>query len=173
MTNEFSAQDAERLAARIESASDNAAETARFVTEKVGLQKAMPQGLFRTILSFVKSYRSYKAENPDMTPEAWLEAEYAKPEYAELWEGRDPKESAKGICDGIAGYEAAKRDLDFHLEAGGTQASWLATQVEVGAEANGVDPQAYAAEVQQGLEAAAAENAELLPEEADAKGGAQ
>jgi hypothetical protein len=170
MKNELPAQDAERLAARIEGASDNAEETARFITEKLGVQKEMPKGFFRTILSFVKSYM---AKAPDMTPEAWLEAEYSKPEYAELWEGRDLKESAKGICDGIAGYEAAKRDLDFHLEAGGTQASWLATQVEAGAEANGVDPKVYAAEVMKGLETAAAENAELLPEEANAKGGAQ
>jgi hypothetical protein len=173
-TTERSAQDAERpaerpaecLAERIENAAENAEDTARFAAEKLGLQKGMPKGFFRTILDFAKSY---KAKDPDTKPEDWLAAEYAKPEYAEHWKGRDRKESARGICEGIGDYEAAKRDLEQHIADGGTRESWLAEQVEIGAEANGVDPAAYAAQVKEGLAAAIEENAELLPQ--SAKGG--
>jgi hypothetical protein len=165
-TGEFTAEDAEKLAARIEAASERPKETARFAAEKLGLQQGMPKGFFRTILDFIKSY---KAKDPDTKPEDWLAAEYAKPEYAEHWEGRDSKESAAGICEGIADYEAAKRDLEQHIAGGGTRESWLAAQVEIGAEANGADPKVYAAQVNEGMAAAIEENAELLPQ--SAKGG--
>jgi len=103
------------------------------------------------------------AKGKGTTPEVWLAGEYAKPEYAELWEGRDYRESAKGICEGIAGYEAAKRALKMHIaEEGGSAESWLAAQIEAGAEANGAGPKEYANQVSEGMEAAIKENAELL-----------
>ncbi|GHT50799.1 hypothetical protein FACS1894102_6510 [Spirochaetia bacterium] len=173
-TNEITAEEAENLAGRIENAAANAEETARLVTEKLGLKqtKSKPNepGLFRTIFKFIKSYNETKPATAEER-EAWLLAEYSKSEYESLWaehkdEEKDIKKviekTAKGICESIDDYETAKKDLELHLAEDGTQESWLAAQVEIGAYANGVDAQEYAKQVKEGLEAAVKENMELL-----------
>ncbi|GHT83945.1 hypothetical protein FACS1894137_06310 [Spirochaetia bacterium] len=180
-TNDITAQDAEKLAAQIENATDNAEETARLVTEKLGLkmEKSKPNepGLFRTIFKFIKSYNAAKPATAEER-EAWLLAEYSKAEYASFWAKHDPEErdlqkAAKGICESIDDYETAKKDLDAHLAGDGTRESWLAAQVETGAYANGLDLREYAEQVAQGLDEAVKENTELLQNNNGAEGGAK
>ncbi|GMO55351.1 MAG: hypothetical protein Ta2A_00100 [Treponemataceae bacterium] len=179
-TNDITAEEAEKLAARIENAVDNAEETARSITEQLGLkqEKSKPNepGLFRTIFKFIKSYNEAKPATAEER-KAWLLAEYSKNEYESLWakhdpEERDVKKAAEDICEGIDGYETAQKDLNAHLARGGTQESWLATQVEIGAYANGVDAQEYAKQVKAGLDEAIEENMELLKNNG-AEGGAK
>jgi hypothetical protein len=119
------------------------------------------KGVFAVILSFIKSYLK---KAPDMSPAEWLEAEYAKPENAVHWKDRDPRESAQGVIRGIQEYEAAKQELQTHFDKGGSRETWLAAQIELGAEANGVDPNVYAKEIARGLEGAVEENTALLLE---------
>jgi hypothetical protein len=117
------------------------------------------KGMFTVILSFIKSYRK---KAPDMSPAEWLEAEYAKPENAIHWKDRDPRESARGIIRGIQEYEAAKQALRTHFDKGGSFETWLAAKIELGAEANGIDPNTYAEEIARGLEGTVEENTALL-----------
>ncbi|MDR2786637.1 MAG: hypothetical protein LBB83_12075 [Treponema sp.] len=129
--------------------------------ERKAVRDKGTKGVFSVVLSFIKSYRK---KAPDMSPAEWLEAEYAKPENAAYWKDRDPRESAQGIIRGIQEYEAAKQELQTHFDKGGSRETWLAAQIELGAEANGVDPNVYAEEIARGLEGAVEENAALLLE---------
>jgi hypothetical protein len=129
--------------------------------EQKAVQDKHTKGVFAVILSFIKSYQK---KDPDLSPAEWLEAEYAKPENAVHWKDRDPHESAQGIIQGIQEYEAAKQELRDHFDKGGSRETWLAAQIELGAEANGVDPNAYAGEIARGLDDAVEENAALLLE---------
>jgi hypothetical protein len=130
-------------------------------TERKTVRDKRTQGVFAVILSFIKSY---KKKAPDMPPAEWLEAEYAKPENAVHWKDRDPRESAQGIIRGIQEYEVAKQELRTHFDKGGSRETWLAAQIELGAEANGIDPNAYAGEIARGLEDAVEENTAFLLE---------
>jgi hypothetical protein len=130
-------------------------------TEQKAVRDKHTKGVFVVILSFIKSYLK---KAPDMSPAEWLEAEYAKPENAVHWKDRAPRESARGIIRGIEEYEAAKQELRTHFDKGGSRETWLAAQIELGAEANGIDPSAYAGEIARGLEDAVEENAAFLLE---------
>jgi hypothetical protein len=121
------------------------------------------KGVFAIILSFIKSYMK---KAPDVSPAEWLEAEYSKPENAVHWKDRDPRESAQGVIRGIQEYETAKQELRDHFDKGGSRETWLAAQIEVGAEANGMDPDVYAGEIARGLEGAVEENTTILMETA-------
>jgi hypothetical protein len=129
--------------------------------ERKTVQDKRTKGVFTVILSFIKSYRK---KAPDMSPAEWLEAEYAKSENAVHWKDRDPRESAQGIIRGIQEYEAAKQELRTHFDKGGSRETWLAAQIELGAEANGIDPNTYAGEIARGLEDAVEENTTFLLE---------
>jgi hypothetical protein len=130
-------------------------------TERKAVRDERSKGIFAIMLRFIKSYLK---KAPDMSPAEWLEAEYAKPENAEHWKNRNPHESAQGVIRGIEEYEAAKQELRAHFDKGGSRETWLAAQIERGAEVNGMDPNVYAEEISRGLEGAVEENAALLLE---------
>jgi len=151
-------QGAEKLAEIIESTAKNPEKAAKRISEKTG---AKSEGIFKTIFAFIKDYKN---KNPDQSDEAWLEQQFAKPEYADAWEGgeKERAESAKTIVNSVEDYENAKKSLRVHMKLGNSRASWLARQIEIGAEANGKDVAEYAKEVSEGLKEAYEENAELL-----------
>ena len=145
------------FAQKLETAVNNPEEAARRVSRKM-----RTPGLFRVMVDFIKSYNQKDAALSD---EEWMRQQFAKPEYAAAWkDGAEPDEAAAGIVRGIDDYENAKKSLRSHLAQGGGRESWLARQIETGAEANGVRPEDYAREIEQGLQEAAAENAELFSE---------
>jgi hypothetical protein len=152
-------QEAEVLAGRIEQAVDNPEETARRIEKKIGVK-----GIFKTIRDFIKSYEQ---KDEKTSNEEWLESQFAKPEYSGAWKGTDQAEerkaAVKGIVQGVEDYENAKQSLVLHIaNNGGDQASWLAEQIEIGAEANGASPAEYAGEIAKGLDEAIEENAEFI-----------
>ena len=112
--------------------------------------------VFDIIRDFIKSY---KEKDAGVSNEAWLAAQFAKPEYAEAWKGENPREeqlaAAKGIVEGVEGYENAKKSLRSHIEdMNGSRESWLAEQIAIGAEINDADPAEYADEIARGLDEA-------------------
>jgi hypothetical protein len=154
-------QELEALAGKIESVVENPEETARRIEKKTGAK-----GIFGTIRDFIKSYEKKGSETSD---EKWLENQFAKPEYADAWKGNsveqeaERKAAAKGLVQGVEDYENAKKSLASHIAYnGGDRASWLAEQIEIGAEANGADPAEYAKEISRGLDEAIEENAEFI-----------
>jgi len=154
----------EALAKRIEDAVNNPEETARRVQKKTG---AKP-GVFGIIKDFIKSYN---AKEPDVSNEDWLARQFAKKEYADAFKSEEDRlETAKGIVQGVEDYENAKKSLRSHIEdLDGDRESWLARQINIGAEANNEDPAKYADEIALGLEDAAVENAELVFEDGEEK----
>ena len=151
------------FAQKLETAVNNPEEAARRVS-----QKMRTPGLFRVMFDFIKSY---KQKDPSLSDEEWMRRQFAKPEYAAAWKDSAPGEAAKemaeaaaGIVRGVEDYENAKKSLRSHLKQGKGRESWLAKQIEIGAEANGVRPEDYAKEIEQGLKEAAEENAELFNE---------
>ena len=109
--------------------------------------------VFGIIKDFLKSY---KEKDSTMSNEAWLAEQFAKPEYADAWKGENQREeqlaTAKGIVQGVEGYENAKKSLRSHIEdKHGSRESWLAEQIEIGAEINNADPAEYADEIARGL----------------------
>jgi hypothetical protein len=158
-TMQLNQQEAEALAGRIEQAVNNPEETARRIEKKIGIK-----GIFGIIRDFIKSYEQ-KDENT--SSEEWLENQFARPEYADAWKGAGGAEErravAKGIVQGVEDYENAKKSLISHMTHNrGDRASWLAQQIEIGAEMNGADPAEYAGEIAQGLNEAIEENAEFI-----------
>jgi hypothetical protein len=154
-------EEAEDLAGRIEQAVDNPEETARRIEKKIGVK-----GIFGIIRDFIKSYEQ---KDEKTSNEEWLENQFAKPEYADAWKGtaaeqaEERQAAAKGIVQGVEDYENAKRSLKSHIaNNGGDRASWLAEQIEIGAEANGASPAEYAGEIAKGLDDAIEENAEFI-----------
>ena len=141
----------------LENAVNNPEEAARRVSQKI-----RAPGLFQIMFDFIKSY---KQKAPGLSNEDWLRQQCAKPEYAVAWKPENPAEmdeAAAGIMRGIEDYENAKKSLRSHLKQGKGRESWLAQQIEIGAEANGARPEDYAKEIEQGLQEAAAENVELF-----------
>ena len=151
------------FAQKLETAVNNPEEAARRVAKKM-----RAPGLFRILFDFIKSYMKKDAALSD---EEWMRQQFAKPEYAAAWKDSAPGEAAKEIAEaaadivrGIDDYENAKKSLRTHMAQGKDRESWLARQIEIGAEANGVRPEDYAKEIERGLEEAAEENAELFSE---------
>jgi hypothetical protein len=158
---ELNQQEAEALAGKIESVVENPEETARRIEKKIGVK-----GIFRIIRDFIKSYEQ---KDEKTSNEEWLENQFAKSEYSGAWKGTaaeqaaERRAAAKGIVEGVEDYENAKRSLKSHIDNnGGDRTSWLAEQIEIGAEANGVDPAEYAGEIAKGLDEAIEENAEFI-----------
>jgi HEPN domain-containing protein len=154
-------QELEALAGKIESVVENPEETARRIEKKTGAK-----GIFGTIRDFIKSYEQ---KDKDTSNEAWLENQFARPEYSDAWKGSAAEQAAerqaaaKGIVQGVEDYENAKKSLASHIaDNGGDRASWLAEQIEIGAEVNGKDPAEYAKEISRGLDEAIGENAEFI-----------
>ena len=151
-------QGAMKLAELIENAADNPEKAAKRMEAKTG---AKAKGIIRTILDFIKDYKN---KDPAQSNEAWLEQQFAKQEYAEAWQGNEEERAAaaKGLVQGVEDYENAKKSLRTHIDLGGTRESWLARQILIGAEINGKDPEEYAKEAAEGLNAAREENLEFL-----------
>ena len=156
--NETTEAAALAFAEKLETAVNNPEEAARRVSQKMRVP-----GLFRVLFDFIKSYNQ---KDPALSDEEWMRQQFAKPEYAGAWKGEaEINEAAAGIVRGVEDYENAKKSLRSHIvNGGGTRESWLAQQIEIGAEANGVRPEEYAKEIAAGLEEAAEENAELFYE---------
>ena len=147
------------LAEAIEDAAKNPEKAAQRMEKKVGAK-----GILGTIFEFIKDYREDKKQNPDLTNEKWLEQQFAKPKYAEAWKGEEARRTAtaQAVIRDIDEYESAKKSLRTHIELGGTRASWLDQQIEIGAANNGTDPAEYAREVSAGLKEAMEENRDFL-----------
>ena len=151
-------QDALKLAEIIEDAVSNPEKAVKRMDEKTGAKS-----ILGTIFEFIKDYKN---KDKDQSDADWIKQQYAKPEYASAWEGADSEkrrdEAAQGIVNGIEDYENAKKSLKTHIELGGTRASWLAEQIEIGAANNGKDPAEYAREISNGLDEAKKENRDFL-----------
>jgi len=154
----------EALAERIEDAVNNPEEIGRRVQKKTGGKP----GIFGVIRDFVKSYN---AKEPGVSNEDWLADQFSKQEYADAFESKEDRlATAKGIVQGVEDYENAKKSLQSHLtDLKGSRESWLARQINMGAELNNEDPAKYADEIAKGLEDAAAENAKLVFEDEEAE----
>jgi len=147
-------QGALKLAEFIEKTSNDPEKAARSIEAKTG-----SKGVLRTIFAFIKEYKNKDKAQSD---EEWLKQQFAKPEYAEAWKGGDSAEAAKALVNDIEDYDNAKKSLLSHLKMGGSRASWLAQQIEIGAANNNKDPAEYAKEVYEGLDEAMKENAKFL-----------
>jgi len=158
-------QGAQILAENIKKTADEPEKAVKRIEAETG-----SKGILGTIFDFIKDFRD-KDEN--QTPEEWLKQQFAKPEYASAWEGgeKESAESAKALVNDIEDYENAKKSLRSHIELGGTRASWLAEQIEIGAANNNKDPAEYAREVYDGLDEARKENVEFLLDADLTKGG--
>jgi hypothetical protein len=161
--NETTDNAALAFAQKLEAAVANPEEAARRTAKKLRVP-----GLFRIIFDCVKSYQQ---KDPSLSDEEWMKRQFARPEYATGHDGKaawgedaakEMAEAAGGIARGVEDYENAKKSLRVHIEQGGSRESWLAQQIEIGAEANGVKPEAYAREIEAGMEEAAKENAALF-----------
>jgi hypothetical protein len=161
--NETTDNAALAFAQKLEAAVANPEEAARRVAKKLRVP-----GLFRIIFDCVKSYQQKDPSISDEDwDEEWMKRQFAKPEYAGAWgedAAKEMAEAAAGIKQGVDDYENAQKSLRVHIEQGGNRESWLAAQIEIGAEANGVKPEDYAREIEAGMEDAAKENAELVAE---------
>jgi len=149
------------LAEAIESAANNPEQAAKRIWEKTGVkEKTDKKGILGTIVKFIKDYLKKDAA---ISNEAWMEQQFAKPEYAVAWKGNDAEEerraAAQGLVQGVEDYENAKKSLRTHIELGGTRKSWLAEQIEIGAANNNKDLAEYAQEVLEGLDTAQTEEA--------------
>jgi hypothetical protein len=160
------------LADRIDREVDGAAaaETAAAVEKELGIDGETVKGIFPTIVSFIKSFRGHiKALSERQDPKGYeseegADAAWLKRQFAEAGYGKDDAEretAARGIAGTLAGYEQAKKDLARHIDEGGSRASWIRKRVEEGAEANGVNADDYAREIQAGLDEANEELAEI------------
>ena len=154
--------DATALADKFEQAVNNPEETARRIEKKVGVP-----GVFGVFLDFIKSY---KAKEGGVSDEEWLARQFSKPEYAEAFAGENPADAAKGIVQGVEDYENAKKSLRSHIQnSGGSRETWLAQQINIGAEANNVAPAEYARQISEGLDEAIEENARLILDDKEAE----
>ena len=150
-------QGALKLAEIIEETAKNPEKAAQRIEAKTGTK-----GVFGTMFAFIKDYKN---KDPNQSNEAWLEQQFSKPEYAAAWKdggAKERAESAKALVDDIEDYENAKKSLRSHIELGGSRASWLAEQIEIGAANNNKDLAEYAKEIYEGLDEARKENAEFL-----------
>ena len=147
------------LADCIEQAVNNPEETARRIEEKIG----SPMRVFDIIRDFITSYEAKANALPD---EDWLVRQFSKSEYSEAFKGENAAEeccsTARGIVQGVEGYENAKKSLCLHVEQNGSPESWLARQIEIGAENNNMDPAEYAKQLAEGLDEALEENAHFI-----------
>ena len=153
-----------KLAEVIEEAANNPEKVAKRIENKIrNEEKIDSKSIFGTVFAFIKDYQN---RDKNLSNEAWLEQQFAKPDYAKAWEGNDAEKeraaTAKGLVQGIEDYENAKKSLRTHIELGGTRASWLAEQIEIGAVNNNKDLKEYAEEVYKGLNAARDENTDFL-----------
>ena len=86
------------------------------------------------IASFVASWERHKHQK---SPAAWLADEFRR--HPDLWAGEEEiLSTAKEVFAGVEQANAAKASLHAHLDAGKSQASWLAKKIEQGAAAAGV-----------------------------------
>jgi len=154
----------EVFAKQLENAVDNPEETARRIQKKSGVKP----GVFSVIWDFIKSYN---AKDAGVSDEAWLADQFAKPDYTDAFSSQDERVAvAKGIVQGVEDYENAKKSLRSHIEdLHGSRESWLARQINIGAEANNEDPAKYADEIAKGLEDAVIENAALVLDDGEAE----
>jgi len=154
-------QGALKLAEIIEEAANNPEEAARRIEKK-----ANTKGVLGTIFDFIKDHKN---KDPNQSDEAWLEQQFAKPDYAGAWKGNEEERAAaaKELVQSVEDYENAKKSLRTHIELGGSRESWLARQIEIGADINGKDPAEYAKEVAEGLNAAREENIKFLLDAGD------
>jgi len=157
-------QGAIALAEALENVANNPEQAAKRVEEKT-----KTKGIFGTIFGFIKDYQN---RDKALSDEAWLKQQFAKQEE---WKGdnaeKEQAAAAAGIVQGIEDYENAKRSLRTHMDLGGSRASWLAEQIEIGADVNNKDLKEYAKEVFEGLNAARDENTDFLLDSALIKGG--
>ncbi|GBU27576.1 hypothetical protein R84B8_01110 [Treponema sp. R8-4-B8] len=150
-------QGAQTLVEIIEKTADNPEKAAKRVEEKTG-----SKGVLGTIFAFIKDYKN---RDKTQSNEEWLKQQFAKPEYASAWEGGDGAEAAKAakaLVNDIEDYENAKKSLQSHIEMGGSRASWISQQIEIGAAANGKNLADYAKDIYDGLDEARKENVEFL-----------
>lgn len=87
-----------------------------------------------TISDFIQSYEKHKA---DMPLNEWLVFKFKQ--HSEAWQDEaDMIVSAKQIISTITQANAEKASLYAHLDAGKSQESWVAKQIEQGAKSAGV-----------------------------------
>jgi len=149
--------EAAALADSIEQALNNPEETAQRIEKKLG----SPMGVLGIIQDFIKSY---DAKESAVSDEDWLALQFAKSEYADAFNDANVQEecraAAKGIVQGVDGYENAKKSLCLHIDQqNGSPESWLAEQIDIGAKNNNTDPAEYAAMLSEGLDEAIEETA--------------
>lgn len=85
------------------------------------------------IASFVASWEQHKHEK---SPADWLADEFRR--YPDIWAGEEEIVStANDVVTGVEQADADKASLRAHLDAGRSQASWLAKKIEQGAAAAG------------------------------------
>ena len=149
--------EAAALADSIEQALNNPEETAQRIEKKLG----SPLGVLGIIQDFIKSY---DAKESAVSDEDWLALQFAKSGYADAFKGANVQEecraAAKGIVQGVDGYENAKKSLCLHIDRqNGSPESWLAEQIDIGAKNNNTDPEEYAAQLSEGLDEAIEETA--------------
>ena len=155
--NEF---EAAALANCIEEALNNPEETAQRVQKKIDC----PMEIFGIIQDFITSY---EAKESGVSDEQWLVRQFSKPEYADAFKdenaGEESCAAAKAIVQGVEDYETAKKSLCFHIDhKNGSPETWLAEQIEIGAENNSMNPAEYAALLSEGLDEAIEENAHFV-----------
>jgi len=103
--------------------------------------------------SFLLSYAKHKSEiqNEPEKLKQWLEAEFKQ--YPAIWKSDEELQStAREVVDNIEIANQKKTSLQAHLDQGKSQASWLATEIEKSATANGAaNIGSYAAGIDQAL----------------------
>ena len=147
-------QGALKLAETIEATMKDPEKAAKLIDEKTGTK-----GIIETIIAFIKDYMN---RVPGQSDEDWIKEQYAKPQYAKAWKNGGKERAAQILVNDVKDYENAKKSLKSHIDLGGTRTSWLAEQIEIGADNNGKDPAEYAREISDGLKEAKKENRDFL-----------
>ena len=149
--------DAEQGAAKLAEILEDAVNNPEKAVQRIEA-KTNTKGVFATIIGFIKDYLN----RGDMSDMEWTKQQLSRPEFAETLQGGSAESMANALAQSIEDYENAKKSLQTHLAIGGSRESWLAQQIEIGAEANGKESADYAREIAEGFEQARDENAEFL-----------
>ena len=105
---------------------------------------------------------SYEQNKHTMPLDRWLVYQFKK--YPEVWEGEaEIEQTAQDVINSVTTYNDNKASLYAHTDAGRSQASWLATKIEQGAQAaGGVEVGRYAGHIDAALERANTEMANTV-----------
>ena len=105
---------------------------------------------------------SYEQNKHTMPLDRWLVYQFKK--YPEVWEGEaEIEQTAQDVINTVTTYNDNKASLYAHTDAGKSEASWLATKIEQGAQAaGGVEVGRYAGNIDAALERANTEMANTV-----------